>query len=96
MNTGKAIGIEKPEKAPVRKTVTKRAKQSKEVICENVYVQFDGKEIRTEELVEQVKEAWKAEGHRISSIKSLELYIKPEDMAAYYVVNEKTTGKIEL
>ena len=31
-----------------------------------------------------------------SSIKSLEVYVKPEDMAAYYVINGKENGKIEL
>lgn len=35
-------------------------------------------------------------GHRASSIKTLDLYVKPEDGAAYYVINGKETGKIEL
>ncbi len=47
-------------------------------------------------MVEQVKALWTAEGHRASSIKSLEVYVKPEDMAAYYVINGKENGKIEL
>ena len=48
------------------------------------------------ELMERAKAAYAAEGHRISSIKSLSLYVKPEERKAYYVVNEKTTGSIDL
>ena len=50
----------------------------------------------TADLVAKVTESWVALGHRASSIKSLDLYIKPEDMAAYYVINGKESGKIAL
>ena len=99
----------KEEEAPAKKTAapkkaapkttaktTKTAKTAKEAVSQNVYIQFAGKELKTEELVEQVKALWTAEGHRASSIKSLEVYVKPEDMAAYYVINGKENGKIEL
>ena len=94
----------KEEKAPAKKAeapkkaakTTKTVKTAKETVSQNVYVQFDGKEVKTEELVEQVKAIWTGEGHRASSIKSLEVYVKPGDAAAYYVINGKDTGKIEL
>ena len=99
----------KEEKAPAKKTAapkkaapkttaktTKTAKTAKEAVSQNVYIQFAGKELKTEELVEQVKALWTADGHRVSSIKSLELYVKPEDSAAYYVINGKENGKIDL
>lgn len=88
-----------PKKAAAPKTAAKTAKTAKpakETVSQNVYVQFAGKEVKTEELVEQVKAIWTAEGHRASAIKSLEIYVKPDDMAAYYVINGKATGKIEL
>ncbi len=49
-----------------------------------------------EDIAEQAKNAWVAEGHRASSLKSLDVYVKPEDSAAYYVVNGKAAGKIDL
>ena len=85
-----------PKKAAAKTTTTKTAKTAKEAASQNVYIQFAGKEVKAEELVEQVKALWTAEGHRASSIKSLEVYVKPEDMAAYYVINGKENGKIEL
>lgn len=99
----------KEEKAPAKKAAAskkaapkaaaktaKTVKAAKETVSPNVYVQFAGKEVKTEELVEQVKAVWTSEGHRASAIKSLEVYVKPDDMAAYYVINSKVTGKIEL
>lgn len=83
-------------KTAAKTTTTKTAKTAKEAASQNVYIQFAGKEVKAEELVEQVKALWTAEGHRASSIKSLEVYVKPEDMAAYYVINGKENGKIEL
>lgn len=87
-----------PKKAAAKTTAktTKTAKTAKEAVSQNVYIQFAGKEVKTEDLVEQVKAAWAAEGHRASSIKSLEIYVKPEDAAAYYVINGKANGKIDL
>ena len=79
----------KAEKAEAKKAEKKEAVQ-------NVYVQFAGKEILTSALVKLVTEKWVALGHRASSIKSLDLYVKPEDSAAYYVINGKESGKIEL
>ena len=99
----------KVEKAPAKKTAeprkaaakaapktTKTTKAEKEAASQNVYIQFAGKEVKTEELVEQVKALWTAQGHRVSSIKSLEVYVKPEDNAAYYVINGKENGKVDL
>ena len=82
------------KRGPKPKTEAKKAEKKEAV--QNVYVQFAGKEISTAALTELVTEKWVALGHRASSIKSLDLYVKPEDSAAYYVINGKESGKIEL
>lgn len=92
----KATAPKKATPKTAAKTTTKTVKTAKEAVSQNVYIQFAGKEVKSEELVEQVKALWTAEGHRASSIKSLEVYVKPEDMAAYYVINGKDNGKIDL
>lgn len=56
-----------------------------------VYVQHQGREISVEETVAAVKADWTGE-----TIKTLELYVKPEDNAAYYVVNGAEGGKVAL
>lgn len=100
-----AVKAEAPKaekKAEVKAAPKKRGpkpkteKTEKKEAVQNVYVQFAGKEILTADLVGQVTEKWVALGHRASSIKELNLYVKPEDSAAYYVINGKESGKIEL
>ena len=100
-----AVKAEAPKaekKAEVKAAPKKRGpkpkteKTEKKEAVQNVYVQFAGKEILTADLVAQVTEKWVALGHRASSIKELNLYVKPEDSAAYYVINGKESGKIEL
>ena len=88
----KAAKKETAKKTTAKKTV----KAEKPAVTQNVYVQFAGLEISTADLTAKVTEEWVALGHRASSIKSLDLYVKPEDMAAYYVINGKESGKIAL
>ena len=77
----------KAEKTTVRKrTVGARKTVAPEV---KLYVQYQGKQISQEEAVEAVKAAWTGE-----TIKTLELYVKPEDGAVYYVINGSETGKV--
>lgn len=77
----------KAEKTTVRKrTVGARKAAAPEV---KLYVQYQGKQISQEEAVEAVKAAWTGE-----TIKTLELYVKPEDGAVYYVINGSETGKV--
>ena len=45
---------------------------------------------------ESETEVFVSEGHRVSTIKSLKLYLKPEDGFAYYVINEKFAGRVPL
>ena len=86
-----AVKAEAPKaekKAEVKAAPKKRGpkpkteKTEKKEAVQNVYVQFAGKEILTADLVAQVTEKWVALGHRASSIKELNLYVKPEDSAA--------------
>ena len=98
----KAEAVKAEKKAEVKAAPKKRGpkpkteKTEKKEAVQNVYVQFAGKEILTADLVAQVTEKWVALGHRASSIKELNLYVKPEDSAAYYVINGKESGKFEL
>ena len=48
-----------------------------------------------EALVEAAKAQFKA-AHKRTPITSLKLYLKPEENAAYYVINEKDTGKVDI
>lgn len=63
---------------------------------EEIVIQYSAMEWKGSELMERAKAAYVAEGHRAAGIKSVNLYVKPEEKKAYYVINEKTTGSIDL
>ena len=62
----------------------------------SMYVEYQGLQVEEKELIAKVKELWVNDGNKIKDIKELKLYIKPEEAVAYYVINEETSGKIEL
>ena len=68
------------KKAPAKRAAAKDIKTS-------VVVQFAGKEVTEKELIAAVKKAYKKKGNKVGDIKTIEIYVKPEENAAYYVVN---------
>ena len=60
-----------------------------------VFVQYAGLESEVGSLTKAALADFKA-SHKNADVTSLNLYIKPEDRAAYYVINGEFTGKVEL
>ena len=81
-----------PKKAPARRTAAKKAAE----VETSVYVQYAGREVTVKELVAEAKSAYIAAGHKEEDIKTIDVYVKPEENAAYYVVNGSDGNKIEL
>ena len=93
----KVVAEKKPaKKAVAKKTTAAKAEAKKVEKKDEVFVQFAGEEFVVEEVMEKAKAAYVAEGHRVSAIKSVRLYIKPEERKAYYVINDKAAGSIDL
>ncbi len=86
----------KTEKVAGKRTYKKAKKVEKEALKPDVYLQYQDREAVIEETIEAVKARFVAEGHRVSTIKSLQLYLKPEEGAAYYVINQKFAGRVDL
>lgn len=61
-----------------------------------VYVQYHEHEAELEETITKIKEHFIAKGYKEKDIKSIQVYIKPEDYTAYYVINENIDGKVQL
>lgn len=78
-----------------KETTVKRAASRKEIKI-NAIVEHHGKQIGEQDIIANVKTAWTDSGRNEKDIKSLELYIKPEENAVYYVVNGTETGKVAL
>lgn len=83
---------EPAKKAPAKKPAAKKAELKTEM-----FLQFDGKEYTEKELIKKVKEDWtKVLKNKVGDMKSVRIYLKPQENAAYYVVNDEVSGKVEL
>ena len=87
---------EAAEKKPaVKKTTTKASTKTNEYKT-TVTLQFAGKETCTCCMKKKAVEAWVAAGNDEKNIKSLALYVKPEDNKVYFVVNDDQEGSFVL
>ena len=84
--------VKETAKAPAKRTTTRKT-----AVKETVYLQYLGKEINKDDLVKQVKDIWTNElKNKAGDLKSVSLYLKPEENMAYYVINDDVTGSIAL
>ena len=87
-----AVKVEKKAEEVKKATAPKKT-----AVKETVYLQYLGKEINKDDLMKAVKEIWTKEmKNKVSDLKSVTLYIKPEENMAYYVINNDVTGSIAL
>ena len=96
------------KKAPAKKATTKKAAVKEEVKAEEpakkapakkatlkteVTLQFAEKSYTEESLVTIAKDVWKFDlKQKATDLKSVELYVKPEEGLCYYVFNGDVTG----
>lgn len=81
------------KKAPAKKA----APAKKEAVKATVNLQFAGKSYTDADLIKIAKDVWKYDlGKKVSDFKNVELYVKPEESRAYYVINGETTGSFAI
>ncbi|MBQ9136482.1 MAG: histone [Lachnospiraceae bacterium] len=80
-------------KAPAKKATTAKSSTAKTAVKVNVNIQFDNKSYTTDELVKIAKDVWRYDlKKKVSDFKTVELYVKPEEGMAYYVINGTEEG----
>lgn len=94
MVTGNQARLEKEVDADV-KTVPEKEVSRQEAVPE-VFFQYREYEANLDAVTERVKAHYYAKGHAEGSIESVQIYIKPEDFTAYYVINDGVVGKVNL
>lgn len=89
--------VAKGKRGPAKKETTKKEAGKKDDSAQEkqIFIQYAEKEVTMAIIEERVKKAWESEGHRASSIKKLDIYIKPEESAVYYVINGKNAGRVD-
>lgn len=99
---GKTEAAEEVKKEPAKRGRKPAAEKKEAEVTEavkkeavaNIVLQFDFGEYVSDEIVEKCKEAYKAENK--AEIKTIDIYVKPADKKAYYVVNDKSAGSVRL
>lgn len=96
------------EETPVKKTTKKAAAKTEETAekkpatrkrkpTTEVFVEFAGVQVSAAEIIEKAQAAFTAANEGVA-VKSISIYVKPEENAAYYVVNGEGSEdyKVEL
>ena len=96
-----AVEAAKKKTEEVKKTVKKSAKKTtakkeKEAAKTDIVLQYQSVETSLVSLEDKVKAQFVAEGHRAGCIRTLNIYVKPEEYKAYYVINDKFSGSVDL
>ena len=90
------VKVAKPAaKAPAKKA--EPAKTSATDIKKKVVLEYQNVKVEESVIISKVEKIWTKElKNKADDLKSLEIYLKPEDKKAYYVFNKKINGSIDL
>ena len=94
----KKAPAKKAEKAVVEKKAPAKKAAAKKVAAKaNVFVQFAGKSFSQDELVKIAQDVWQYDmNKKAEDFKTVEIYVKPEENMAYFVVNGEFSGSFVL
>ncbi|MGN1267250.1 MAG: DUF6465 family protein [Dorea sp.] len=81
------------EAKATKKTATKKTTAKKDMKVKTV-IEYYGKQVDEKDIIASVKKVWTQKGNKIGDIKTMELYIKPEEAAVYFVINGTEGGAV--
>ena len=89
---------EKKETATAKKATAKKAPaEKKEETKATIVLQYADKDVTYDTLVENAKNVYQYDmGGKVEDIKTLDLYVKPEESKVYFVVNGEINGECML
>lgn len=65
-------------------------------VKQQMVLQFEGQEVDLAAVEANVKKSWKDAGKKMTDIATLDIYVKPQEGKAYYVVNKEVEGVVDL
>ena len=54
-----------------------------------IYVEYKENKVCTDDIIKKIKEDWVNKGLKVKDIKTLNIYVKPEDEMIYYKLNDE-------
>lgn len=97
----KAAAPVKTASKSTAKTAEKASAAIKDINAEKadvkpeVFVEFGNAQVSIEKVAEDAKKKYAADGNK-DEIKSLKIYLKPEEQLAYYVINDTVSDKMDV
>ena len=88
-----AAEAKETKETKTRKSAKASARRGRPPLAPELYVEFSGKQYHVTDIIDRAKADYRAT-HKVG-VQSCKVYIKPEEGAAYYVIN-KVSGKLEL
>lgn len=99
--------VAEPKKAPAKRSTAKPAPAKsaaankettkKAELKSALYIQYAGRSYAQEDLIKIAKDVWKYDLKRkVGDLKSVDLYVKPEENKVYYVMNKEFTGCFDI
>ena len=87
-----------PKKAPAKKaTETKAAAPKKTAVKTNVVIEVADRKYSSADIEKIAKDVWVYDlGKKAADLKSVDLYVKPEENKVYYVMNGDVTGDFDI
>lgn len=82
------------EKKPAEKKPAEKKPAAKKAAAPkaNIVVEYQGRQVVQADILAGAERVW-AQAGRTEAIKTMELYVKPEDGAVYCVINGESVGK---
>ena len=86
-----------PEAKKAAEKATEKVKKAtaKKEIKTSLFVEYYGKQVQEKDMIASVKKAWTKSGKKVADIKTMALYVKPEENSVYYVINGDSAGRVE-
>ena len=86
-----------PEAKKAVEKATEKVKKAtaKKEIKTTLFVEYYGKQVQEKDMIASVKKAWTKSGKKVADIKTMALYVKPEENSVYYVINGDSAGRVE-
>lgn len=88
-----AAEAKETKETKTRKFAKASARRGRPPLAPELYVEFSGKQYNVTDIIDRAKADYRTT-HKVG-VQSCKVYIKPEEGAAYYVIN-KVSGKLEL
>ena len=88
-----AAEAKETKETKTRKSAKAPARRGRPPLAPELYVEFSGTQYNVTDIIDRAKADYRAT-HKVG-VQSCKVYVKPEEDAAYYVIN-KVSGKLEL